>query len=128
SEEGLASQPGWGGKRADEFHAESLPLGLNPPRPGTVPTGCRPAEPGRFAPYSTKLRLPGSGAVLRANGELDLTLGRYGGWASVELGPMAPGAVRKLWLPDDGGTTDWFIQATPEGSGSLADLEICDFS
>ncbi len=128
SEVGLASQPGWVGKRVDDFLAESLRLGLNPLRPGTVPTGCRPAEPGRFAPYSTKLRLSGSGAVLRATGELDLTLGRYGGWASVELGPMAPGAVRKLWLPDDGGTTDWFIQATPEGSGSLADLEICDFS
>ena len=127
SEEGLATQPGWVGKRVDSFLAESLNLRLNPLPPGPAPTGCQPAEPGRFAPYSTRLRLSEPGAVLRARTELDLTLGRYGDWASIGLGPMGPGTVRKLRLPDDDGTTEWYIQATPEGAGSLADLEVCDF-
>ena len=122
-------EPGWVGKRVDTFVAESLRIGMRPLPPGAgPPKGCRPAVGGEEAvPYRTRVTIPNPGAVLRASAELELALGRFGPWPAVELGPLGRGDVRKLWLPFDGGRVEWYVQATPERSGTLADLEICRF-
>ena len=127
--EELDLEPGWVGKRVDTFVAESLRLGMRPQPPGSgPPEGCRPAVGSReFVPYRTRVTIPSPGAVLRASADLDLALGRFGPWPAVELGPIGEGDVRKLWLPFDGGRVEWYIQATPERTGTLADLEICRF-
>ena len=127
--EQVEDEPGWVGKRVDSFVAESLRIGLRPLPPGAgPPKGCRPAVGDReFVPYRTRVGIPSPGAILRADAEIDLALGRFGPWTSVELGPIGKGGVRKLWLPFDGGKAEWYIQATPERAGTLADLEICRF-
>jgi hypothetical protein len=124
--EEVADQPGWVGKRIDTFVAESLRLGLRPLPPGSKPpSGCRPAARGKYVPYDRRVEIPR--AILRADAPVDLALGRFGPWPLVELGPMDRGTTRRLWLPNDRGIVDWYIQATPERSGTLADIEICDF-
>jgi hypothetical protein len=127
--EEVPGEPGWVGKRVDAFIAGSLRLGLRPLPPGSErPKGCRPATRNRnFVPYRIRLEIPSPGAILRADAEVDLAMGRFGSWPSVDLGPIGEGGVRRLWLPFDRDETDWFIQATPERAGTLANLEICRF-
>lgn len=122
-------EPGWVGKRVDTFIAETLRIGMRPLPPGAgPPEGCRPAVAGEgFVPYRTRVRIPSPGAVLRADAEIELALGRFGPWPDVELGPIGKGGVRQLWLPSDAGRVEWYVQATPERAGTLADLEICRF-
>lgn len=125
----VEDEPGWVGKRIDSFIAESLRIGLRPLPPGSgPPSGCRPAVGApEFVPYRTRVEIPSPGAILRADAEVELALGRFGPWPSVELGPIGKGGVRRLWLPFDGGKAEWYLQATPERTGTLADLEICRF-
>lgn len=127
-EEDLRSEEGWVGKRVDVFLAKSLRIGLRPLPPGDRPSGCAPATGDREpAPWDERLRLPNPGVVLRSRAEVVLALGRYGSWPAFELGTIGPGTARKLWLPGDRGTVEWYIKAKRGGGGTLADLDVCDF-
>lgn len=125
SEEALANEPGWVGKRVDSFIAESLEIRLVKVPEGTRPKNCRPAVSRSNPTYRTRVRVPSPGAILTANEDISLLLGRYGPWPAIELGTVPRGEPRRLWLPFDSGKRPWYLKASPTATGTLASLEVC---
>jgi hypothetical protein len=130
--EGIEGRPDWVGKKIDAFLVESLRIGLRPVDPAVKPKRCRQAA-GPLAPGDTRVVILSPGAIFRSDATVSLALGRFASWPSIPLGEIEPGAPKRLWLPFDGGIPidkskqQWYIQATGDAPGSLADLEICKF-
>lgn len=126
-DEAIAAEPEWVGNRIDGFVAESLDLRLTRPPEGVKPTGCKPAVSDPQPSYRPRVSVPSPGAILRASADVNLRMGRYGPWPTVELGTISGGDERRLWLPFDRGKTDWYLKASSDAPGTLADLDICPF-
>lgn len=125
SEEALADEPGWVGKRVDSFIAESLTIRLGKLPEGTRPKNCRPALSGSKATYRNRVQVRSPGAILTASEDVSLLLGRFGPWPVVELGTLPRNESRRLRLPFDTGKRPWYLKASPTAPGTLADIGLC---
>jgi hypothetical protein len=126
-EELIEEEPTWVGARVDRFLAESLRIGLGPVPLDAKLKGCRPASTASKPSYSYLVRVPSPGVTLVSQADVSLGLGRYGERPTIELGRLTAGEPRFLWLPGDRGRVEWYLKALSDSSGTLADVELCNF-